>query len=83
MKYEISIFTGAGEKYRSLKTSLVKSVADSIIRQPAQTLKMELVQEYPELPNPATYAISTDLDFPFQETILPVAKRRLLRHLFS
>lgn len=83
MKYEISIFTGAGEKYRSLKTSLVKSVEHSIIQQPAQVLKMELVQEHPELPNPATYAISTDLDFPFQETILPVAKRRLLRHLFS
>jgi hypothetical protein len=83
IKYEVSIFTGASEQYRSLKTSLVKSMQRSAIVQPAQTLKLELVQEYPELPNPATYSFDTDLDFPFQETILPVAKRRLLRHLFS
>jgi hypothetical protein len=83
IKYEVSIFTGVGEQYRSLKTNLVKSVPRSTILQPAQTLKMELVREYPELPNPATYSFDTDLDFPFQETILPVAKRRLLRHLFS
>ncbi len=83
MKYEISIFTGAEEKYRSLKTHIVKSVQQSIIQQPAQTLKLELVQEFPELPNPATYSIATELEFPFQETILPVAKRCLLRHIFS
>lgn len=83
MKYEVSIFTGAGERYRSLKTSVMKSVNTSVIQQPAQTLKLELVQEYPELPNPATYAFQTDLEFPFHETILPVAKRQLLRHLFS
>jgi hypothetical protein len=83
IRYEVSIFTGASEQYRSLKTTLVKSVPRLTILQPAQKLKLELLQEYPELPNPATYSFDTDLDFPFQETILPVAKRRLLRHLFS
>ncbi|TAE25512.1 MAG: hypothetical protein EAZ92_12140 [Candidatus Kapaibacterium sp.] len=83
LKYDISIFTSTEEKYRSLKTQIIKSVQQSLIQQPAQTLKLELVQEFPELPNPATYAITTDLEFPFQETILPVAKRCLLRHIFS
>ena len=83
IQFEVSIFTGASEQYKSLKTNLVKSVPRSAIVQPAQTLKLELMQEFPALPNPATYSFDTDLDFPFQETILPVAKRRLLRHLFS
>ncbi len=83
LKYEISIFTGANEKYRSLKTSIVKTLRQSPIAQPIQSMKLDLVREFPELPNPATYSFETDLEFPFQETILPVAKRRLLRHLFS
>lgn len=83
LKFEVSIFTGANEKYRSLKTSVVKSLRQSPILQPIQSIKLDLVQEFPELPNPATYLFETNLEFPFQETILPVAKRRLLRHLYS
>lgn len=83
IKYELSIFTNANERYRSLKTTLVKSVATNIILQPAQTLKHGLIEEFPEMPNPATFAFTTDLEFPFQETVLPVAKRRLLRRLYS
>jgi hypothetical protein len=83
IKYEVSIFTGAGERYRSLKTSVVKSLHQSSIMQPVQSIKLNLMQEFPELPNPATYSFETDLEFPFYETILPVAKRRLLRYLYS
>lgn len=83
IKYEVSIFTGAGERYRSLKTSVVKSLHQSSIMQPVQSIKLSLMQEFPELPNPATYSFETDLEFPFYETILPVAKRRLLRYLYS
>ncbi len=83
IRYEVSIFTSAEERYRSLKTSFVKSLRQGSIMQPIQSIKLELVQEYPTLPNPATYAFATDLEFPFHETILPVAKRRLLRHLYS
>jgi hypothetical protein len=83
IKYEISIFSGAGERYRSLKTSVVKSIRRTAIMQSAQSLKMSLVQEFPEMPNPATYSFETDLEFPFNETIFPIAKRRLLRYLYQ
>lgn len=83
LKFEVSIFAGANEKYRSLKTSIVKTLRQSPIMQPIQSIKLDLVREFPALPNPATYSFDTDLEFPFQETILPVAKRRLLRHLYS
>ena len=35
------------------------------------------------MPNPATFLMDTELDFPFDTTILPVAKRKLMRHLIS
>jgi len=47
------------------------------------SIKMELIERYEDLPNPATYRFETDLDFPFSETILPIAKRRLLKKLVS
>ncbi|MCS6807623.1 MAG: hypothetical protein RML40_02930 [Bacteroidota bacterium] len=83
LKFEVSIFTGANEQYRSLKTSVIKTLRRTPIMQPIQSIKLDLVREFPEMPNPATYAFETDLEFPFYETILPVAKRRLLRHLYS
>ncbi len=83
IKYEVSIFTHANERYRSLKTTVMQSLQHSLVMQPAQSMKLDLMKQYPELPNPATYSFTTELEFPFHETILPVAKRRLLRCLYS
>jgi hypothetical protein len=45
------------------------------------SIKMELIEERDDLPNPATYCFQTDRVFPYQETLLPVAKRRFIRYL--
>jgi hypothetical protein len=34
-----------------------------------------------QLPNPAVYAIETILTFPLDETLLPIAKRSLVKFL--
>jgi hypothetical protein len=83
IRYEVTIFTGAEERYRNLKTTSLKSVPLRSLQFSPVDLKHELIGEHRELPNPATYLIETDLDFPFQETILPVAKRKFLRQLYS
>lgn len=83
IKYEVSIFTHAEERFRSLKTTILKSIPQSVITKPLPAIKGELIESYPELPNPATYFFSTDLEFPFYESIFPIAKRRLLRSLYS
>ena len=46
-----------------------------------EALKIDLIKEFPELPNPATYSFNIEVDFPFNETILPIAKRKLIRRL--
>lgn len=83
IKYEVSIFTSAEERYRSLKTILVETISRQDIRDSMQSLKLDLIQRYRELPNPATYTVETELDFPFDETILPIAKRKLIQRLYS
>lgn len=83
LRYEVSIFSGVEEKYRNLKTTAVKSVPLSAISTTAGNLKLELIRANRDLPNPATYLFQTELDFPFDETILPVAKRKFMRLVSS
>lgn len=83
IRYEVSIFTSADERYRSLKTTVMETLSGQNIRASIQSVKMDLIQRYRDLPNPATYNVETELEFPFDETILPVAKRKLIQHLYS
>lgn len=81
-RYEMSVYTGAGERFRSLKTRLLKSLGEGRLADPDPgALKLELIREYPDMPNPATFSFYTDLCTPFQSTLFPVAKRKLLRRL--
>ncbi len=83
LRYEITIFTSSDERFRNLKTTTVRSVPLEAIGMTPSILKMELIRENRDLPNPATYLFATDIDFPFAETILPIAKRKLLRQIYS
>ena len=81
LRYTVSIFTNEDEQYRTLKTEHCKSVPQSTVDKPPSTVKLELVEERTDLPNPATYMFNTDLAYPYESTLLPVAKRTLMRHL--
>ncbi len=83
LRYEISLFSSASEKFRTLKTRLLETLEQSYIRHSPESLKLELIARYHDLPNPATFACETDMDFPYAETFLPVAKRKLMSQLFS
>jgi hypothetical protein len=80
-RYTLSIFTEADERYRSLRTEHVKTMPQGRVDPSPQAVKLDLVEERRDLPNPATYFFETQLDFPFEETMLPVAKRKLMRYL--
>lgn len=81
MRYNLSIFTNADERYRSLRTVHCKSVPQRGVDLPPSSVKLELMEENQDLPNPATYFFDTDEVFPYERTMLPVVKRRLMRHL--
>ncbi len=79
-QYRLSIFEKHDEKYRSMKTEFVDVWQRTIVNS-YQNIKSELIRNRTELPNPAVYAIETDLSFPLEETLLPVAKRSLVRYI--
>jgi len=80
-KYESSLFYSGKEKFRSIKTEFIKSEEQTVIRKSPESIKQDLLHERHDLPNPATFICDTDLDFPFMETIMPIAKRKLMAAL--
>jgi len=80
-RYECTIFSSGNEKYRSLKTVFVKSKKQRIIKKSPVSIKHELMKERTDLPNPAIFLLDSDLEFPFAETIMPVAKRKMITHI--
>lgn len=82
-RFEVSIFKSAEDRYRSLKTTFLKSLRKNIVDISPNTVKLDLIREEKELPNPATFSFQTDLDFSFKQTILPVAKRKLMQKIYS
>ncbi len=78
--YRLSIFEKHDEKYRSIKTAFI----DNRIRSISSTyehFKSELIRHRKDLPNPAVYSIETELTFPIDETLLPIAKRSLVKFI--
>ena len=46
-----------------------------------ENLKTDLIRNRSELSNPAVYSIETQLSFPVEETLLPIAKRTLVKFI--
>lgn len=78
--YRLSFFEKRDERYRSIKTEFISSWYRSIANT-YEHIKGELIRNRNTLPNPAVYAIESSLAFPVEETLLPIAKRSLVRYL--
>ncbi len=79
-QYRLSIFSKHDAQYRSMKTEFVDIWARSIINT-YSSIKTELIRSRRDLPNPAVFSIETDLSYPVDETLLPIAKRTLVRYI--
>jgi hypothetical protein len=77
-QYRLSIFEKHNEKFRSMKTFYLEMMQRSMVNT-YENLKYELIKTRTDLPNPAVYSIETELTFPVEETILPIAKRSLVK----
>ena len=79
-QYRLSIFEKHDEKYRSIKTEFVDVWQRNIVNS-YQNIKSQLIRNRSDLPNPAVYALETELSLPMEETLLPIAKRSLVRYI--
>lgn len=82
-RFEVSIFRSSEDPYRTLKTRFLRYVKQGSARLSPASIKLDLIRREKELPNPATFAFDTRLDFSFHQTILPVAKRKLMQTIFN
>ncbi len=78
--YRLSFFEKHDEKYRSMKTAYVNSWDKNFVNT-FESIKSELIRYRNQLPNPAVYAIQIELGFPVEETLLPIAKRSLVKYI--
>lgn len=51
------------------------------LSKPVDKLKLDIINENPQLPNPAVYLFKANANLPTNETFLPIAKRLLYKNL--
>jgi hypothetical protein len=78
--YRLSFFEKHDEKYRSIKTLYIDNQRRTMSNT-YENIKADLIRHRNELPNPAVYAVEIDLSFPYTETLLPIAKRSLVKYI--
>jgi hypothetical protein len=79
-QYRLSFFEKHDEQYRSIRTEYIDSWQRSMVNT-YENIKAELIKIKTAFPNPAVYSIETELKLPVEETLLPIAKRSLVRYI--
>lgn len=67
-------------QYRSVQTRYVSTYTVGLA-DPFERIKLDLVARDARLPNPAAFALETELDIPHIETFMPLAKQLVYEHL--
>ena len=79
-RFQVTVFESSDETYRGVNVEYLETTKKSLGRT-FEKVKLDLVKTYRTLPNPATYLIYTKLKFPFEATLMPIAKRLLVKHI--
>ncbi|GAA5028127.1 hypothetical protein GCM10011506_15300 [Marivirga lumbricoides] len=74
-KYKVSIFETAHEKMRGLQTDFIASIRKSI-GTTLEQLKVKIISNMKLVSNYSTYRVISLEAYPYNETLLPIVKRR-------
>jgi hypothetical protein len=78
--YRLSLFERHDARYRSISSQYIDEWERNYVNT-YESIKSNLLKLKKELPVPAVYSIETTLKYPFDETLLPIAKRTLVRYI--
>lgn len=78
--YTITLFEHQAARFKGMRMQYLSSWPRSVVYS-YENIKMELLRMQTALQNPAFYCIETPLQLPLDETILPIAKRMLVKYL--
>jgi hypothetical protein len=79
-RYQITIFENIREKYRGINMEYVETVPFSLANT-YENIKGNLTKKYSILPNPATFVVVAKVPCPFENSLLPIAKRSLVQYV--
>lgn len=79
-EYQITIFEGKDDKYRGINTRFIDIYEQNLVNTP-EAIKSDLIYRYKHLPNPAVYHVESVVTFPLEQTLLPVAKKSLVKYI--
>ncbi len=79
-RYQVTLIQGANENFRGIHISFLDKLTKGV-GETYEALKSGIIRRFRDLPNPATFIIHSRLHFPFAPTLVPVAKRLLVRYI--
>lgn len=79
-QYRLSIIERSENRYRSLRSQFISDWERSLTNT-YESVKADLMRQHRNFSTPAVYTIETKLAYPVEETLLPVAKRSLVRYI--
>jgi hypothetical protein len=79
-EYQLTIFENTYETYRGINTKYIDTIRRSFTNT-YENIKVNLVKQNKELPNPATFAIVAKVPCNFDQSLLPIAKRTLVKYV--
>jgi len=79
-RYQTTLFEQSSESMRGIHTRHVLTTQRSISNTYEQ-MKSSLIRQYAELPNPSVYLVLAKICIPFDQTLMPVAKRLLVKQI--
>ena len=81
-EYQLSIFENKDDEFRGINIQFIDTYQQSITNTP-ESIKISLINKRKHLPNPAVYYVQSDINFPLEQTLLPVAKRSLVKYIMK
>jgi len=78
--YQVSMLKNLETSFRAIHLQYLETIQKSFF-ETFENLKIQLLRKYNKMPNPATFVVHAKLSYPLQETLLPVAKRILIKHI--
>lgn len=79
-RYRSGLLQLAGERFRSISMWFLGLFKKTLFKT-LETLKLELIKEVKELPNPAAWRLHSTHAIPLDETLIPLSKRLLLQRV--
>lgn len=79
-EYQVTIFENKDDKFRGINVQFIDTFEQSFTNTP-ESIKLNLIRTRTHLPNPAVYYVQSDIAFPLEQTLLPVAKRSLVKYI--